>query len=356
MSRFALGCYTRHARLDARGRGVVIVDWDEETDRHRILDTGSGIENPSYLHWQSGSRMLYTLSETEERHGAAAAYRLSDAGKLERLRQQEGRGRSDCHLTVLPGRRRLYTTSYSDGRLTSYELTNRGVGPVVMSRRYDGRGPNAERQEASHAHQVTLSPYGPHLYVCDLGADAVWLHAVDSADDETRPPIKALAVPPGCGPRHLAYDPVLPAAYVQCELIARLLVTAIDPDTGEMTILEEHDTSAPDRMDISAPAAVKVHPSGRTLALSNRFDDTIAVFAIDRSSGTPALNLAGRFPCGGNAPRDIEFNRTGTRLFIANQDSHVLTCRHFDGESGLPADGWAEPMETGSPVCVVMLD
>ena len=225
-----------------------------------------------------------------------------------------------------------------------------------MSRRYEGRGPNAGRQEASHAHQVTLSPWGPHLYVCDLGSDTLWMHPADAADDESRPPAMALKAPPGYGPRHLAYDPVLPAAYIQCELVARILVAVINPDTGAMTLLEEHDTAAPDRMDIAAPAAVKVHPSGRTLAVSNRFDDTIAVFSIHRSAGAPALTLADRFPCGGQAPRDIEFNSAGTRLFIANQDSHAVTCRHFDGGSGLPADGWAAPLETGSPVCVVMLD
>jgi 6-phosphogluconolactonase len=182
------------------------------------------------------------------------------------------------------------------------------------------------------------------------------MHPVDEADDVSRPPVKALEIPAGYGPRHLAYDPIRPAAYVQCELVARILVAVIDPETGDMTIREEHDTAAPDQMDISAPAAVKLHPSGRTLAVSNRFDDTIAVFAIDRSSGAPSLTLADRFPCGGQAPRDIEFNSTGTRLFIANQDSHAVTCRFFDGESGLPADGWAEPLETGSPVCIVMLD
>ena len=234
------------------------------------------------------------------------------------------------------------------------------MGELVASRDYRGHGPNPERQAGPHAHQITLSPWGGRLYLCDLGSDAVWMHQPGDTDHPENPAQIALEVPPGYGPRHLAYDPVLPLAYILCELLPRLLVAAIDPETGVMRILEEHDTVAEEQMTISAPAAVKVHPSGQTLAVSNRFDDTIAVFAILRAGGeggsSVRLSLVNRFPCGGKAPRDIEFNTTGNRLLIANQDSHNISCRHFDPQSGLPVEDWASGYSTGSPVCILALD
>ena len=121
-----------------------------------------------------------------------------------------------------------------------------------------------------------------------------------------------------------------------------------------MRITQEIDTVAAERMGIAAPAAVKLHPSGRALAVSNRFDDTITVFAIDRESGR--LRYLDRFPCGGKTPRDIEFDPSGRMLFIANQDSHEISRRHFDPVTGAPGRDRAPALEIGSPVCILMLE
>ncbi len=366
MSLFAIGSYTRHKTNDVRGRGITIVNWNDD-DSCFIVDEADEINNPTYLYWCSEDRILYSVSAGRKTDntgliGGAASYAVDEDGKLDWRSSMPGPGASACHLCVVPELNRLYTTSYSDGRLTSYTVADGRVNSVVGTRVYDGSGPNKLRQNSSHAHQVVSSPFGPHLYVCDLGSDVVWMHKwsndadiTDPADPIQQPEI-ALKTPAGTGPRHLAWDPLLPAVYLQCELQARLLVARVNPADGRMKILEEHDTAAADDMAVSAPAAVKMHPSKRTLAVSNRFDDTIAVFAIDRSTGQPVLTLVDRFPCGGKAPRDIEFDPSGSRLFIANQNSHMVTCRYFSGETGLPRSGWAPPLQTGSPVCIVMLD
>jgi 6-phosphogluconolactonase len=106
---------------------------------------------------------------------------------------------------------------------------------------------------------------------------------------------------------------------------------------------------------------VKLHPSGRTLAVSSRFDDSISVFSISRGGAgsetgeAAVLSLADRFSCRGKTPRDITFSPDGRQLFIANQDSHNISCRNFSPSSGMPAEGWAGEVSTGSPVCIVVL-
>jgi 6-phosphogluconolactonase len=291
------------------------------------------------------------------------------------LSKQEGTGRPGCHLSRLPESGLILTTSYSDGRLTGYPVRQGLPGPVIVDFQYNGSGPVSGRQDSAHAHQVMKSPHSEVLYVCDLGSDRIWMHRLDRLE---LPPVTALTVPGGYGPRHLAFDPVSPVAYVLCELVPRILVAEIDPDTALMRITGEADTVATDSMGTAAPAAapaaVKVHPSGRTLAVSNRFDDTIAVFRIIRGSDTGGrdsvalhvgLELADRFDCRGKTPRDICFTADGSSLLIANQDSHAVTCRRFDHLSGRPlfqspekspVESWGPVLETGSPVCVVMLD
>ncbi len=100
---FAVGCYTQHPVLDARGEGVSVVEWDELSDTCRVVDVARQVVNPSYLHWESSERLLYTVSEVDDRMGAAALFGVSAGGNLEFLGQQKGEGRSACHLTALPG-------------------------------------------------------------------------------------------------------------------------------------------------------------------------------------------------------------------------------------------------------------
>jgi 6-phosphogluconolactonase len=365
MNMFAVGSYTHRviSGVPARGRGISIVEWD--TDRQgssagfEVLGEYSDIRNPTYLSWDYRARLLYSISETKEGKGAAAAFEAAPDGSLEYLDATAGSGRPYCHITALSESHLLFAASYSGGGITGYSLDQGRPGEAVLDVLYSGRGPNPSRQESSHAHQVMKSPFGSVLYVCDLGTDTVWMHRLDALKE---PPVPALRVPAGYGPRHLAFDPVAPASYLLCELVPKLLAVRIDTLTGLMTITGELDAAPDTAAGTAAPAAVKVHPSGRVVAVSNRFDDTVSAYLIRRGKGvdgrSPEVTLeqADRFPCGGLTPRDITFTPDGGALLIANQDSHTLTCRFFDPLTGLPQNRWGPVLETGSPVCVVMLD
>jgi 6-phosphogluconolactonase (cycloisomerase 2 family) len=66
-------------------------------------------------------------------------------------------------------------------------------------------GPNPDRQEAPHPHQVIMDPTGSFLLTPDLGADVVRIHAVDPSGTLAVTAVEPLAVPPGSGPRHAAF-------------------------------------------------------------------------------------------------------------------------------------------------------
>ena len=44
----------------------------------------------------------------------------------------------------------------------------------------------------------------------------------------------------GAGPRHLAFHPTLPIAYLICELNASIEVLSYDAETGSFTFIEQH--------------------------------------------------------------------------------------------------------------------
>lgn len=68
----------------------------------------------------------------------------------------------------------------------------------------DKPGPNADRQTASHPHQVIVDPTGKFLLSPDLGADLVRVFAIDQTTGllETCPALNATG---GSGPRHATF-------------------------------------------------------------------------------------------------------------------------------------------------------
>lgn len=355
--RLAVGSYTRPAGHvpNPRGDGISVLSWDPAGGVSDRVICARDMENPSWLHLDDRRNTLYSITETAERPGELCSWRLNTPaetaaeGAPRPIGCVPGPGRAGCHLAVSPDSDLICAASYLDGAIVGYALnTEGGIGPELFRHRYSGSGPNPARQESSHAHQVVFEPSGRWFYVTDLGADRVWKHPFDSPHAE---PEIALVCPPGSGPRHMVVNPDGDTAYVVCELQPRIITVRIDPDSGTMSTVSDAATVPADRADAARPSAIKVHPSGRTLIVAHRFDDSITVFGL----GHTIPGEVTRFPCRGKTPRDATFSPDGEWLFIANQDSHTIQCCRFDHETGMPANAWGTPIDLGSPSCVVML-
>jgi 6-phosphogluconolactonase len=327
----------------------------------------SGLENPAYLSWDPMRNLLFAVSEAGSDPGAIHALELNAEDGIRPRSRSQGPGYDGCHISLSPDGSRLYAASYGAGRYDEYLVADDGTLELAVQFCFSGSGPNRSRQESPHAHQVLTSPWSRVRYVCDLGSDWVWM--LDSRPDPGKPldggslnVREALAAPAGYGPRHLTFDPEMRAAYILCELEPRILFVTIDAGDGTMTIAGEYDSSSPasesGNETAPAPAAIKLHPSGRTLAVSARFTDSIAVFAIERNPAarTAVLHSVGEFPCGGKTPRDIEFSPDGTLLLIGNQDSDTVTSLHFHPGTGLTEGSAGPSLAVGAPACIVSLE
>jgi 6-phosphogluconolactonase len=99
-------------------------------------------------------------------------------------------------------------------------------------------------------------------------------------------------------------------------------------------------------------AEIAIHPGGKFLYTSNRGDDSIAVFAIDQTSGR--LALVERVSSGGKTPRNFAIDPDGSHLLAANQSSGNIVEFTIDKSSGrLSSTG--EVAKVPSPVCLVFL-
>ena len=72
----------------------------------------------------------------------------------------------------------------------------------IITCKFPGTGPHAERQEGSHPHQVYAHPNGQELLVPDLGSDKVWRLGRD-AEGVAWEIKDVINVEAGHGPRHV---------------------------------------------------------------------------------------------------------------------------------------------------------
>jgi 6-phosphogluconolactonase (cycloisomerase 2 family) len=132
------------------------------------------------------------------------------------------------------------------------------------------------------------------------------------------------------------------------EISWTVAVCSWDEATGVGEVLSEVQSRAEaDRAksDRTWSAAIRVSADDRFLYVSNRIDDTIAVFAIvDDGAALVPVEVV---PAGGAWPRDIVLSPDGTLLFSANQQSDSISVFRVDGETGkLTTTGVPYPVKT----------
>ncbi|MDC7224740.1 MAG: beta-propeller fold lactonase family protein [Spirochaetales bacterium] len=349
ISPYALGCYTDRPGLKNPGKGLALLELDEEAGTVREKFFLGNVTNPSYLSWDGENRLLLAAMEDGKGTGCLSSYRLTDEAEFSLLSRVDGPGRSNCHINRDKQRDLAYVTSYKDGHLKAYSMEKGTIGRNILDYAYEGKGPNEARQEQPHAHQAVLSPDKAYLYVADLGSDTLWIHSPDNLD---RPP-RAVNTSPGLGPRHMVFHPRNGRLYVVCELIPTLLVFDWNDKDGSLTLLQEIPTVEEKDISTAQPSGIKIHPSGKTVTLANRFTDTVTVFDLNGETGLAENReiFSGR----GKHCRDLEFSPSGRWLMLAHQESCDIQLCPYNELTGRPEGEWGEPFETGSPTCIVPL-
>ncbi|MFE0238116.1 lactonase family protein [Streptomyces sp. NPDC058991] len=318
----------------AGGRGIVTAAVDPATGALTETAATDAVADPSYLAVGKGESgpVLYAVSETEE--GAVAAFDVRGGGPPRPLGAPVPvNGSAPTHLSLVPGL--LLTANYGSGSVSSLPLGPGGLpGPAVGVLRHQGRGPHPERQREPHAHQVLPDPTGRWVLTVDLGTDSVRVCALDPAGGAAPVLHSETALPPGTGPRHLAFHPAGEHVYVLGELRPALTVCRWDARRGTLEPLGEACV-LPDGYDPPSHAsALAVSRGGRFLWAANRGHDSIAVLRLGAGGDEPEHVTT--VHCGGHWPRDLVLGPTGTRLYAANERSGDVTWFDIDAGTGVP--------------------
>lgn len=277
---------------------------------------------PSFLAWSPDRRCCYAVDELEQ--GGVISLRVGVDGALTVIGPAASSGGGiPAHVAVHPSGRWVYAANYRTGHVA--------VLPVGA----DGHAgePIQVLLAGIKAHMAMPSADGRFLVVPCLGSDHLAVYRIDQTSGQLT--LHAtVPMPAGHGPRHIAFHPKLPLAYVINELASTLTTLAWDAAAGTLTpgatipLLPAGFTAK------STTAHVLVSADGRFLYGSNRGHDSLAVCQLDeRGTASVIAHETG----GGDlkVPRNFSFAPGEGLLLAASQGAARVTVFRRDPASGL---------------------
>jgi 6-phosphogluconolactonase len=347
-----VGTYTEGGRRD----GIHLLRMDSGTGALRRVAAVDAGSNPSFLALHPNGRTLFAVNEVSEMAGKATGSLRSFAidalsGGLTPINEQASEGAAPCYVSTDRTGRVAMVANYVGGTVALLGIGEAGrltkASHVVQ---HMGTGKIAARQERAHAHCIIPHPSNRFALAADLGVDRVLVYRLDVEGGSLKHVEESDAVmAPGTGPRHLAFHPTLPLVYVVGELSSTVTVLRCDPDTGALSVVQTLPTLPVGFAGKNYPADIHVAPDGRALYLSNRGQNSIAVFSI--AGGTGLLTLQQAVPTEGDWPRNFSLDPSGRWLLVANQRSGSVVVFGRDVESGR-LTSTSQRIDVPSPVCL----
>ena len=347
-----VGTYT-----GAKSKGIYVCRLNAATGKLTPPELAAETVHPTFLAIHPDQRFLYAANEIgnfggKKNVGAVGAFAIQpDTGKLRLLNQSATGGSGPCHVVVDATGKCVLTANYGGGSIAALPIKDDGsVGQATAFIQHTGSSVNKKRQEAPHAHCVTLDAANQFAFVCDLGLDKVMIYKLDPDKGSLVANTPAFAVvKPGAGPRHLAFHPFGRFAYVINELDSTVTAFEHDAVRGALKELQTLTTLPDNFQGQNTTAEVELHPTGRFLYGSNRGHDSIVVYAVNKRTGK--LTWVEHQSTQGKTPRNFATDPTGQCLLAANQGTDNLVVFRIDAQTGrLTPTG--QTLEIGAPVCV----
>ncbi|HEX2827052.1 MAG TPA: lactonase family protein [Burkholderiales bacterium] len=339
-----VGGFTTEKRK-AQGKGVAVYRIDD-AGKWSFVHACDAIHNPHYVCLDRTQRFLYSA------HGDSsetAAYSIDDAtGRLTFLNMQETGGDNSSTVTVDASNR--------------WVVLSNGPGVAVFPRNDDGTlaprsdlhlaeggdGPWRDHQHGPHPHQAIFDPTGQWVVVPDKGLDRVFVFRFDARSGRLGRDPFSVKCRYGAIPRHIAFHPHAPFAYVVNEQDSTVNAYRWDAKRGTLEPFQRVPTTPTSYVADNTGAEIAIAPSGRFVYASNRGHDSIAIFAVQDDG---AIETVGWESTQGKKPRFFGPDPDWKHLYAANENGHTIVEFDVNHETGrLTPTG--QIIETGSPACI----
>jgi 6-phosphogluconolactonase len=338
-------------------KGIYAYRFADATGELHEIGLATKADNPTFLVLAPDGRTVFATSEVDQYQGKASGAVSSFVldrrrGRLKKINEVASLGGGPCHLVVDREGRSVFAANYGGGSVASFAVRAGGrLSPAVSFLQYSGHGPDAERQEAPHAHRVTVSPDNRFLLVNDLGLDAIHLCELDATTAKLKPrDTPAWRSAAGAGPRALLFHPSGRWAYCVTEMQSTVEVLRWNAAAGTLDTVQEMELRPPGFQGKTGGCDIVLDREGRFAYAADRFDDIVVSFAVSSEDGR--LTLLDRIDCGGKIPRHLALDPSGRWLLVANQDSDTISILSRDARSGVLKNlGYSVPLS--KPQCLV---
>lgn len=337
---------------EASESGVELFHFDEAAGSLTKQAEYAGLKNPTFLNVNPDTKSVYAIAELVHedgsKSGAVAHFRYTEQS-LQLVNQLPTVAGTTCHIQRDQSNQYLIVTSYHGGMIGLIKLHEDGsLGETIDVVQHSGSSVDPERQDRPHPHSSFFSPDGRYLYVQDLGLDKLLVYTLDQEQGKLLA-AGEVKLPAGAGPRHLAFHPSLPIAYVINELDSTVSVFRYEAATGQLAELQHISTLPEGFNGENGTAEITVSADGRFVYGSNRGHDSIVVFAVDEQG---KLSVLQHISSGGGHPRHFTLTPSNRHLLVANRDNNNIVVFERDAASGKLTATGQEAFST-KPVCLI---
>ena len=352
-----VGTYTlKEGHVDGKGEGVYVYEMDKETGEISYVSTSDEVTSPSYLAVHPNGEWVYAVNEFnagEEEFATVSALAYDQESRnLNFVSEAVTLGQYPCHVSIDNSGNFVMIANYVGGSVALYPISEDGALTENSSYQKHNGGSAHPRQDAPHAHQIVQYPGKDWVFAVDLGANKVYEYKLDTLSMTLDPVTEHNVIPEQSGPRHMAFHPTKPIAYLLHELVGRVEVFPLSDASRFERSIQVISTMAEGDTRFAHSAAIKVHPNGQFLYATNRGEVNEIVAYVIADDGT--LAPVGRYSTQGDTPRDFVVDPSGQFLLVANQDTGTIITFRINQETGALEDTGLIA-EVPTPVCLKFL-
>lgn len=338
--------------------GIYVFEFDRATGKLKVLQAVTEGKSPNFLALHPNGKLLYaiysegTLADNPA-GGSVMSFRINpETGHLTKLNEQSSEGRGPAHLSVDPKGKFAFVSNYGGGNIAVYPIQKDGsLGKASDFVQHEGGSTHPTRQKQPHVHSATPSIDGKFVYVSDLGTDKVMIYKV-TKEGKLKSAGFASSTP-SSGPRHFAIHPNGKFGFSAEELSSTIASYAINTSTGSLRPLERVNMLPFNFNETNSAADIHVSPDGNYLYASNRGNESLVIFSINKKSGK--LTLVGHESTNGKHPRNFYVDKKGDFVFVANMNTDNVVLYKRDTASGkLTPTG--EELSIPAPVSIQLLE
>ena len=322
-----VGTYT-----DSGSRGIYTFRFNANTGSVSGIELAAVSDNPSFLLPDKNHRFLYVANEIEKfdgkTDGSISVFGIaSQTGRLTSLQQVSSGGWGPVYLSLDRASRHVLAANYGAGSIAVLPIERDGrLGRLTAGVQHSG-------SKTPRPHAIETSKNDRFLLVPDLGLNKIYSYRYDAQAGSLVAGITpTVTLPPNTGPRHLAMSPSGKFVYVANETASSVTVYSFDQETGLLQEQQTVSTLPTDSKIENTAAEIALDRTGNFLYVSNRGEDTIAMFGVDQKTGK--LSFRERYSSGGKTPRTFAIDPTGQWMFVANQGTNAITLFRRDTKTG----------------------